>query len=326
MAGRALIKVPWRAALHDAAAVDDGDLVRHRQRLVLVVSHEDEGRPELLVQRPQLFLETGSQVLVERRQRLVEQQDARLEDECAGESDPLLLATGQLARHPFAEALEVRQRQQAVDLAADDVLAGAAHPQGEADVLAHRHGRKEGIALEDHAEIALLRRQSSDVPVAKPDTTCRRRNEARDHHQDRRLAGARRAKERQERAGGDVERDVVHGGESAVALAHTLQRQCFVLASHRDFLSSSRGCGKGLPDRKRLCRTSRLALRSSCGRPRTRHRARAGTDLRSPSWRIRGAALWPDPARPQPRANRDSLRAQARRGQERRRSSRRRER
>jgi hypothetical protein len=54
----------------------------------------------------QLDLHVFAQLLVERRERLVQQQHLGLEDQRAGERHPLPLAARQRLRRPRAEALE----------------------------------------------------------------------------------------------------------------------------------------------------------------------------------------------------------------------------
>ena len=94
---RALIDVGRCADLLDLAVVEDRQAVAHRERLLLVVGHVDEGDADLLLDRLQLDLHLLAELEVEGAQRLVEQQHARPIDQGAGESDPLALATGELA-------------------------------------------------------------------------------------------------------------------------------------------------------------------------------------------------------------------------------------
>jgi hypothetical protein len=68
--------------------------------------------------------------------------------------------------------------------------------------------RIEGVALEDHRDVARARRQIGHVASADPDATARRLLEPGDHAQERRLAAARRPDEDEELAVGDLERDV----------------------------------------------------------------------------------------------------------------------
>ena len=79
-----------------------GDPVRDRQRLVLVVRHEQGGDAELLLQPADLVAQLHPHLGVERGQRLVEQQHRGGQGQRPGERDPLLLAAGELVRVPLA--------------------------------------------------------------------------------------------------------------------------------------------------------------------------------------------------------------------------------
>src|SRR5262245_43508968 len=92
-----------RAVLLQPAAIDDRDLVRERQRLALVVRDIDEGDAGAALELLELRAHTLAQLGVEVGERLVEQQDARLDDEAARECHALLLATAEFARQPLLE-------------------------------------------------------------------------------------------------------------------------------------------------------------------------------------------------------------------------------
>ena len=81
-----------RAFAHDDDAVGDGE------RLFLVVGDVDDGEPELLLQRADVLAHAAAQLGVEVGERLVEEQDLRLEHDGARHGDALLLAAGELAR------------------------------------------------------------------------------------------------------------------------------------------------------------------------------------------------------------------------------------
>ena len=93
-----------RADLADDALVHDGDAGRERHRLFLVVGDDDEGDADLVLDVHELELGLLAQLLVERAERLVEQQHLRLLGERAGERDALALAAGQLVRLAAGEA------------------------------------------------------------------------------------------------------------------------------------------------------------------------------------------------------------------------------
>ena len=88
------------ALLLDPALVHHHDVVGQRQRLVLAVGDLDEGDAELFLQALQLAAHPHPQERIERRERLVEEQDLRLGDQCARQRHALLLAAGELRREP----------------------------------------------------------------------------------------------------------------------------------------------------------------------------------------------------------------------------------
>ena len=92
-----LVDLARAADLLHPAAVHDGDPVGHRERLLLVVRHVDEGRAELGLDPLQLELHLLAQLHVERAQRLVEQQGRGLVDERPRQRDALLLASRKAA-------------------------------------------------------------------------------------------------------------------------------------------------------------------------------------------------------------------------------------
>ena len=113
--------------LLDLAAVKHRDAIRHRERLGLVVGDVDHGHAEPLVQPPDLELHLLAQLLVQRPERLVHQDQLRLEHQRAGHRDALLLAAGELRRPPLAEAAELHHVQRALDALGDVGCGHAAH-------------------------------------------------------------------------------------------------------------------------------------------------------------------------------------------------------
>src|SRR5256714_7938456 len=101
----------------------------------------------------------------------------------------------------------------------------AAHPQAVGDVLGHRHVGKERVVLEDHADAALGGRHARHVPALDQDLAGGRQREAGDEPEDRRLAGAARAQQRQELAVVHGEVHAFHGFHRAVGLREFLELQ-----------------------------------------------------------------------------------------------------
>ncbi|MNH29316.1 hypothetical protein D3C79_895430 [compost metagenome] len=108
---------------------------------------EDEGDAELALQRLELELHLLAQLEIQRPQRLVQQQDARLIDEGAGDGDTLALAAGELPRLAVADAGQAHQLQHLVHLAVALCLGHTPDHQAVADVVPHIHVGEEGVVL-----------------------------------------------------------------------------------------------------------------------------------------------------------------------------------
>ena len=94
--GRTLVDRVRRVALQQPAVPQHRHAVGHHERLLLVVGDDDEGDADLVLQALQLHLHGAAQLLVERAERLVEQQQTRPLDQRARQRDALLLAAGEL--------------------------------------------------------------------------------------------------------------------------------------------------------------------------------------------------------------------------------------
>ena len=152
--------------------------------------HEDRGEAALALDTAQLDLHLLAQAAVERRQRLVQQQHARLGDDRPRQCHPLLLPARKLAGLARIEAGETNKIERTLSLAprcrAPD--APAAQPVG--NVLDHCHVRKQRVGLEHHADPATPQRLMRDVGPADRHRAGVRGHKAADHAQQRRLAGA----------------------------------------------------------------------------------------------------------------------------------------
>jgi hypothetical protein len=95
---RSLVHIPRRSTLDDLATTHHGEAIGELERLLLVVSDEDEGDPNFALNRDQLLAQRLAQLRVERAERLVEQQNRGPQDEGTREGDPLLLTAGELSR------------------------------------------------------------------------------------------------------------------------------------------------------------------------------------------------------------------------------------
>ena len=95
---RVAVDLQRRADLLDHALVHHDDAVGHRERLFLVVRHHHRRHAELALQRADLVAQVHAHDGVQRRQRLVEQQQPRRGGQRARQRDALLLPARHLRR------------------------------------------------------------------------------------------------------------------------------------------------------------------------------------------------------------------------------------
>ena len=138
--------------------VHDADTARERHGFFLIVSDHHEGDAELVLQADEFELRVFAQLLVERAQRFIEQQQFRALHQRSRQSDSLLLAARQLVRLALGEIAELDQVQHGRDALGDLCLRHAILLQAEGHVLFHRHVRKQRIRLKHHVHRALIGR------------------------------------------------------------------------------------------------------------------------------------------------------------------------
>ncbi len=110
------------ADLGDGSATHDGDAVAERERLGLVVGDVERGDGELGEEQLELVEQPLAQWTVERAERLVEEQHARLGSERSCQCDALLLAARERRDRALAVPGETDELEELVD-APRDLLA-----------------------------------------------------------------------------------------------------------------------------------------------------------------------------------------------------------
>ena len=148
--GRGVVELARGSLLGDHRAVHDDDAVGDGERLLLVVGDVGDGQAELLLQLADLVADAAAELGVEVRERLVEEQHLRLEDQGARDRDALLLAAGELGGEAGLEAGQADERQAVGGAGRGLAPVEAGEAQAVGDVLDHRHVREERVGLEDH--------------------------------------------------------------------------------------------------------------------------------------------------------------------------------
>ena len=138
--------------------------VARRHRLFLVVGDDDEGDAQRFLDLDQLELGFLAQLLVERAERFVEQQQLWPLGQGAGQGHALALAARQLVRLALAIVLQLDQRQQFGDAVGDLGLGQVVALEAIGDVLLHVHVREQRIGLEHHVDGPVVGRHLRSCP------------------------------------------------------------------------------------------------------------------------------------------------------------------
>src|SRR5690349_15736840 len=158
---------------------------------------EDHGCLGRLPDAEQLEVEPVARHLVKGAERLVHQDQRRLERESAGDRDPLLHAARELPRMVALEARQLDELEELTDALAPGRTIPAHHLERQRDVLLDRAPVHQSRLLEHHPVVAieprLMRRLAANHGLALGGL-----NEVPDYPQKRRLAAAGWANQRDE--------------------------------------------------------------------------------------------------------------------------------
>ncbi len=231
--GRRAVDLFGRAHLLDPAAAHHGQPVGHPQRLFLIMRDEDERDVQLALNAFQLALHLLAQTAVECAERLVEQQGAREVDQRARQRHALALSPGQRggpARGTIGEAHDLQHRAHTVlDLGARQAL----RARTERNVVEHGQMREQRVVLKDRVDVAPVGRHAGHIDAVQPDVAATRLVEPADEPQQRRLAAARRAENREELTASHREARAFDGHHRAEPLVYVRQRdhrRCIAVA------------------------------------------------------------------------------------------------
>src|ERR1039458_5291993 len=223
--GGPVVQLLRAAALLEAAAIHDRDVIGEHEGFRLIMRDVDKGRAERCLQLLELDLHVLTQLQVERAERLVEQQQRWLEHQAAGDGHALALTARELIDALVRGAGEADPLEHGVGLlsALRFVHNAARAPEG--DVLADRHHRNRRQRLHHHIDRPTVRCHAVHAAPTDLDSAAVRHREAGDHAQQRRLAAARRPQNREEAAAFDRKRQLIDGAVLGEVLDQPLYRE-----------------------------------------------------------------------------------------------------
>ena len=138
-------------------------------RLVEIVRDEHHGATETAVHIAQRLVHALLGGGVERRERLIKQQDLGLHHQCACQRRTLALTAADDARVPVGDVANGEQVEHLLHAACRLRLGNARHPQAVTDVLRNRHMREQRVILVNDSQPALLHGQAADVLAVEQD-------------------------------------------------------------------------------------------------------------------------------------------------------------
>ena len=263
---RPLVELLGRRHLLQLALAHHGDAVAHRHRLDLVVRHVDGRHAEVVLQARDLGAHVHAQLRVEVRERLVHQVGLRLAHDRSAHRHALALPSGKRSRLALEELLEPEDAGGVAHPPVDLVLRLLPQPEAERDVVVDAQVRIEGVALEDHGDVAVARGHVVDDPLADADDALADRLETGDHPKRSRLAAPGGPDEHHELAVVDLEIEAVDRARPVgIHLRHVLERDLrhrarLPVAHDRQTGAATRACGS--PGRRRSCRPRQAPCRA----------------------------------------------------------------
>ena len=202
--------------------------VRDTQSNFLIVRHVENRNAEFALQGLDLKTHFLAQIRVKVAQWLIEQQQARLGHQRTRQCHALLLATRKLRRQARFQTAQTNQINRAVAAFLQGGACRVRQFERVGHIGEHAHVRPDGVILKDHAQTALVGRQSLTAQGAgnhfptDRDTATVGRLEAGDQAHQNGLAAARRTQQRKALAVLDLERQARQNRAPRVALAYPL--------------------------------------------------------------------------------------------------------
>ena len=200
---RRMVESQGRITLLKHTVLHDRDTLTHCHRFDLVVRDVDGRDPKFSVELDQVGARLYAQLGIQVGQRFVHQKNLRLTNDSSTQRDSLALPS----RKRFGLPVQKRADSQhvcrfadlSINIALDPRCFSPLHelleasrqttqPQPECHVVIHGHMRIKSVALEDHRDVSITRRNVGHGFVTDDNVSARRFLKARDHSESRRFS------------------------------------------------------------------------------------------------------------------------------------------
>jgi len=219
---RVVVEILRRVNLLKDPIIEYGDPRTHGHGLDLIVGHVDERRFEALMELADLSASLDPELGVQVGQGLVHQEDVWLTHDGSTDCHALALTTRKLLRLAIEEAVDSEDVGSLLDTLPDLLLRGTAKFETEGHVVVHVHVRVEGVGLEHHGDVSVLRRHIVDDPVPDQDLALCDFVQPSQQTKAGGLPTSGRADKDQELLVLNVNIEVIHGHDIAPSLGHML--------------------------------------------------------------------------------------------------------
>jgi hypothetical protein len=209
--------------LQEAAAFDDGEVVRARDEIGRVMGDVEEGEVEVALEIPQESAQVAPEGGIEMGEGFVKEDESGLEDEGATDGGACGFAAGECGGEVMEARAEVEAVRHDLGAGATFVAVHALEAEGKFELFDQGQVGKEPRRLRDPAAGAFLGREPGDVGVVEEDPSGIREIEAGDEAEGRGLAAAGGPNEEVMGAGGDVDGEVLHRMNGTEVFADSLE-------------------------------------------------------------------------------------------------------
>jgi hypothetical protein len=182
----------------------------------------DSRHLQLLLDAANLVAQGDAHLGVESGEGFIEQENFGLDSQSTGQSDALLLATGELVGIAVAFVAQTDQVKQFSAALVDKVFGLVFDGHAKGNILLGGHVGKEGVGLEDHTHRALAGGSLGNIVAVEEDIAGAGCLKTGDHAQDRGLATATWSQQRQEFSLFYGQSYMINGGCLAEIFAYTL--------------------------------------------------------------------------------------------------------
>ena len=185
--------------------------------------HINRRQPEVPLQLEQLQAHFYAKFGVEIAERLVKKQYPRLDHQCAGQSDSLLLAAGKLGWTSFLSSRKINLFESGRNTALDLAAFYFSFSQTKRDVFENIEVRPQCIILKNQADVPAPRRHVVHRLVVQIDNPLVRCNKSRNDPQQGGFTAAAGSEEGEELSLLDIQADAANHPVIAVTFSNTLQ-------------------------------------------------------------------------------------------------------